>query len=119
MADKKKDATDLMLESLFASDAVPDNGFSERIEKRVRRDIWVRRLTLPIAATIGGVIAIKPLAGLIKALLGFVGSQLPTSIGTEIEGLAASTLPSTPTIVLAAVLGVSILVLSRVLEEFA
>ena len=49
MAEHIKDDADRMLESMFASDPVPDDGFSVRVVRKVRRRIWVRRLTLPIA----------------------------------------------------------------------
>ena len=58
MVDRMKDAEDLKLESLFASDPIADGGFSTRIEKRIRRQLWVRRLALPVALIIGGSIAV-------------------------------------------------------------
>ncbi len=60
MADAMKDAEDLMLEKLLASEPIADDGFSDRIVARVRRRLWFRRLTLPIAAAIGTSIAAKP-----------------------------------------------------------
>ena len=61
MADKIKDAEDRLLESLFRSEAIDDDGFSDRIITRIRRHIWLRRLALPIAMLTGAAIAIKPL----------------------------------------------------------
>ena len=81
MVDRMKDTEDRKLESLFAFDAILDAGFSARIEKRIRRQLWVRRLALPIAVLIGGAIAVKPLAGLVTSLMNFV-SVLPANIST-------------------------------------
>ncbi len=61
MADKIKDAEDRLLESMFRSEPIDDDGFSDRIITRIRRHIWLRRLALPIAMLAGAAIAIKPL----------------------------------------------------------
>jgi len=61
MADKIKDAEDRLLESMFRSEPIDDDGFSDRIVTRIRRHIWLRRLALPIAMLTGAAIAIKPL----------------------------------------------------------
>ena len=67
MADKIKDAEDLLLESMFRSESIDDDGFSGRIVSRIRRRIWLRRLALPIAMLAGAAIAIKPMMQLIAA----------------------------------------------------
>ena len=67
MADKLMDAQDRLLESMFKSEPIPDDGFSHRIVNRIRRRIWVRRLALPIAMLVGVVIAIKPASQLAVA----------------------------------------------------
>ncbi len=61
MADKIKDAEDRLLESMFRSEPIDDDGFSDRIITGIRRRIWLRRFTLPIAMLTGAAIAIKPL----------------------------------------------------------
>ena len=88
MADRKKDAEDLRLEALFASESVPDNGFSARIEKRIRRQLWVRRLALPTAVLVGGLIAAKPLSGLVVSLTR-LATQLPTQFSDNLSFLPA------------------------------
>ena len=72
MADKIKDAEDRFLESLMAADAIADDGFSQRIVRRIQRRLWLRRLTLPLAAAIGGVVAYRPIADLLQNLSGLV-----------------------------------------------
>ena len=74
MADKIKDADDLMLESMFRSEPIADNGFSDRVMRRVRRKLWIRRVTLPVAAAIGVSIAAKPFAGLVTSVFGLLGA---------------------------------------------
>jgi len=67
MADKIKDAEDRLLESMFRSEPIDDDGFSGRIVSRIRRRIWLRRLALPIAMLVGAAIAIKPMMQLVAA----------------------------------------------------
>ena len=64
MVDRLKDNEDKLLESLFRSDPVPDNGFSLKIVSEIKRRIWIRRLTLPAAFVVGAAIAVKPLSQL-------------------------------------------------------
>jgi hypothetical protein len=78
MAEKMKDAEDRLLESMFQSESVADNGFSDRVVGRIRRQIWVRRLALPVAMVAGAAIALKPASQLFT-----VGSQVFASIGAE------------------------------------
>ena len=68
MAEKIRDAEDRMLESLFASEPIADDGFSQRVVGRIRRRTWIRRLALPIAMFVGGAIAIKPASQLVMAI---------------------------------------------------
>ncbi len=112
MADKIKDADDAMLEALFRSEPIADDGFSERIVGRIRRRLWLRRISLPVAAIIGGSIAIKPMSALVASLYG-VFAALPT------ESIAASTswLPPWHLIVLGAMLLVTAMFGFRLLEE--
>lgn len=60
MAEKIQDAEDRLLKSLLRSESIEDAGFSKRIVARIRRDIWLRRLALPVAMLLGGAIAAKP-----------------------------------------------------------
>ncbi|MBT8086448.1 MAG: DUF5056 domain-containing protein [Gammaproteobacteria bacterium] len=68
MAEKIKDADDRRLESMFHTSPIADDGFSDRIVKRIRRKLYLRRLTLPVAATLGGLLAFKPFTGLINSI---------------------------------------------------
>ena len=94
MAERIKDDKDRLLESMFASEPIADNGFSEQIVRRVRRKLLVRRLILPVAALIGGAIAFKPLVALVSTLYQIL-QQLPG----DLVGSAASSLPSVQLIV--------------------
>ncbi len=89
MAERIKDEKDRLLESMFASDTIADDGFSDQIVRRVRRKLFVRRLTLPLAALIGGAFAFKPLTALVGTLY-LVLQQLPG----DVVGSAANSLPS-------------------------
>jgi len=115
MAEKLKDADDLKLESMFRSDPIPDDGFSARIVSRVRRRIWVQRLTLPVAIAIGASIAAKPLlqlAGFLPQLVSVFPRQMLENAGSPIEGLM-----QTPVVLLGVMLAGAFLMISRMLEE--
>ncbi len=99
MAEIIKDAEDRLLESLFDSEPVADDGFSVRVVSKVNRQLWLRRLTLPIAAVVGGAIAFKPLTGLVAAL-----SNLSSLIPEAAVNSAASSIPQLQTVVLGAIL---------------
>lgn len=112
MAEKLKDAEDRMLESLFASESIADNGFSDRIVRRIRRQLWIRRLTLPTAALIGGLIAYKPFMG----LLGMLGSFVAAT-NVDFLGPAEALLPQIQMLVMGAALVVVGLVSMRLVED--
>jgi hypothetical protein len=69
MADRTADELDRLLESALRQEPIPDNGFSRRIVARIRRQIWVNRLALPVAIAIGSAVALKPVLQLVSALL--------------------------------------------------
>ncbi len=110
MAEKLKDAEDRLLESMFRSEPIADDGFSRRVVMRIRRRLWVRRLALPVAMLIGGAIAIKPATQLV-----IVASKLLTIVPQELLEVPMTWLPQIQLVVLgamllgAAVLGMSML----------
>jgi len=112
MAEKNKDAEDRLLESLLDSPALADDGFSAGIVNRINRRLWIRRLTLPVAAVIGGAIAFKPLADLVTTL-----TNLSSLIPQDLVSGAAGSIPQFHTIVLGAILLVAGLVSMRLLED--
>lgn len=112
MAEKIKDAEDRMLEALFATPPVADDGFSNRIVRKLRRRLWVRRLTLPVAGLIGGAIAFKPLAGLVSLL-----ANLSALVPGELVSATANSIPQVQIIVLGAILLLACLLGMRFLED--
>ncbi|MDX1515428.1 MAG: hypothetical protein R3288_01240 [Woeseiaceae bacterium] len=112
MADRIRDAEDRRLEALLRSEPLPDDGFSDRIVRRIRRRVWIRRLALPVAAAVGGAFAMKPLAALL-ALTVDVVKTLPA----DIAAIPASWLPPLPLIVLGGMLLVATMLGIRLLEE--
>ena len=91
MADKIKDAEDRLLESMFRSEPIDDDGFSGRIISRIRRQIWLRRLALPIAMLTGAAIAIKPLMQLVA-----IFSVLTDSVPRDSFALSETILAQLP-----------------------
>ena len=115
MADRLKDEEDRKLESLFTSDTVNDGGFSVRVVSRVRRRIWVRRLSLPIAFVIGLGAAAKPLLQLAEIVSGLLGSVPVETLG--IDRLPIGGLPQVSTIIMGAALLATVMMIGRMLED--
>jgi len=59
---------DEALRALFFAPPIEDAGFSHRVVARLRRQLWVRRLAVPLAALLGLAIAFRPALQLIEAL---------------------------------------------------
>lgn len=115
MAERMKDDTDRALERLFRSDAIDDDGFSVRVVSRVRRRIWIRRLAMPIAVIIGAFVGLKPLADSVAIL-----SALVAPVAGSLAGAADLTValaPSAPTMLLGAMLVLSVFMIGRMLED--
>jgi len=112
MAERIKDAEDRFLESLFESAPIADDGFSQQIVRRVNRQLWVRRLTLPVAALIGGLIAFKPLAGLLSVI-----GNMSTMISFDAVGVAANSIPQMQNVLLGAILLGAAMLAARILED--
>jgi hypothetical protein len=88
MVDRLKDKEDARLKALFRSEPIEDDGFSERVMARVRRGIWIRRWTLPIAVLIGGLIAAKPAAQILLAM-----AEVVTVITEDMQAVPLDSLP--------------------------
>jgi hypothetical protein len=112
MADKTSDAQDRMLESVFQSAPIPDDGFSDRILFRIRRRIWVDRLALPVAALVGAAFALKPATQLVVALL-----PLLNVMPTDLVDAPLRFLPQLQTIGLGGMMFAAAIVLYKVVEE--
>jgi hypothetical protein len=112
MAEKIQDAEDRLLESMFQSESIADNGFSDRVVRQIRRQMWVRRLALPVAMVAGAAIAVKPAAQLFT-----VGSQIFGSLAAQSllpQSVVASQLP----VMLIVGMGLAIALLTfRLFEE--
>jgi len=89
MADRLTDNEDLALEAMFRSEAIADDGFSERVVQKVRRRIWMRRIAMPVAVFTGSAIAAKP----VTSLLGTLG-ELAQSVPGAAAALPLESLPS-------------------------
>lgn len=112
MAEHLKDADDRMLEALFAAGPVADDGFSDRIVRRIRRRFWMRRVCVTVALLIGGAIAFKPslaLAGIVVQLL----ADLPG----RVLGISADAVPSATMLAGGGMLFLLVFVALRFLED--
>ena len=112
MAERMKDAEDRFLESMFDAAPIADDGFSTMIVRRIRRRLWLRRLALPLAAVIGGAIAIKPLAGLVTAAV-----RLTSLLPQELLAATSALVPQAPIVVLGAMLLAACLLGLRALDD--
>ncbi|MEM7430862.1 MAG: hypothetical protein AAF351_02865 [Pseudomonadota bacterium] len=115
MADKLKDTEDQLLESLFANEALADDGFSKLVVRRIRRQIWIRRLALPVAMLVGGTIAIKPLTQLagIGSQLTETAVKLAPASSLEIPAALTAQLPLAMTLVGCLAIGMFVFRLSE------
>ena len=119
MVERIKDKEELRLEALFRSDPVPDLGFSDKIVVRVRRQMWIRRLTMPIAMLVGGLIAAKPAGELIVAIskvLTVLPSNL-TSVSVNLPSVPAVSLTQMTTMVLLGAIAVVAIAFIPALED--
>ncbi len=119
MVDRLKDREDLRLDALFKSDPVLDVDFSQLVMKRVRRQMWIRRLTMPIAIFIGGMIAFKPASELIMTVSKVI-TALPIDlmkVSVNIPSLHVEWLPQMTTIVFIAAIAFVALILVPTLED--
>jgi hypothetical protein len=115
MAERIKDKEDLKLESMFRSEPVADDGFSVNIISRVKRQMWIRRLSMPVAIGVGATIAAKPLlqlAGIAPNLLNSVAGSL---IG--LDKISVGSMPQLSTMILGATLVMALMFASKLLEE--
>lgn len=87
MADRIRDNEDLALEALFKSEAIADDGFSERVVQKVRRRIWMRRIAMPVAVFTGSAIAAKPVTSLLGAVGGLAESVPGVAAALPLESL--------------------------------
>ncbi len=115
MADRLKDEADLKLEALFRTESVQDDGFSGRVVSRVRRQMWVERLSLPTAFVIGAMIAAKPLiqfAEMMPNIVGFIPQGWANIVDLPLSGM-----PQASTVVLGVMLLAAMLMIGKMLEE--
>jgi len=112
MAERIRDAEDRLLESMFESAPMADDGFSANIVRRVNRQLWIRRITLPAAAVIGGMIAFKPLTGLIAVV-----ANLSRFIPADTVNVATTSIPQMQIVVLGAILLGAAMLGVRMLED--
>lgn len=115
MADKLQDDVDRHLEALFKSNPLPDNGFSAAVMSRVRRQMWVRRYSLPVAFLFGLVISAKPLLELLN-LLARVAASLPFD-ALKLDQVPINGLPQASTLIMGVLLLGAAMLLGRILDE--
>ena len=112
LADRMKDKDDLKLEMLFRSEAVDDDGFSDRIVKRIRWRMRVRRYALPLAVLVGGGIAAKPALDLMM-----VAARLITVLPEDMRSLPLESLPQMPAVLGALAIAAVTAMFLRALEH--
>ena len=120
MAERLKDSEDLKLEALFSSEPVLDDGFSDSVVSRVRRQMWLRRLTLPTAFIIGVIIAAKPLmqlASLAPKIVNIIPQSLMNFTDVPQGFINQGFMNQGPTIFLGIMLLGAMMMVGRMLEE--
>lgn len=99
MADRTTDREDELLASLFAAEPIADDGFSDRVVRKLRWRLWARRLTLPVAALIGFAVAVNPLLEVL-ALMPSLATFVPSGWSTGLSAL----LPDTQMLIIGAMI---------------
>jgi len=85
------------------------------VVSRVRRRIWVRRLAMPVALTIGTLIAAKPLLQLASAIPKLL-MIVPDSM-SGLDNLPLSSLPQNTTVIFCAMLLFAVMMVGKMLED--
>ena len=116
MVERMKNQEDVRLESLFASEAIVDNGFSAKVLRKVRRQMWARRLALPVAFVIGAAVAFKPLMSLVTMLAGLF-SVIPENLAAESALIPVDYMPGVSTIVMGMMAVMVVTMVSKMLED--
>ncbi len=116
MAERIKDAEDRLLESMFESAPIADDGFSVKVVKRVRRRLWLQRLALPVAAVLGGAVAIRPLADLVTAMAD-LSFSITSFVPEELVTATTELIPQAPLVVLGAMLLAACLLGMRAIDD--
>ena len=119
MVDRIKDKEERRLQAMFRSESLPDAGFSKKVLNRVRRQIWIRRLTMPIAIVVGGAIAFKPvvdLATTISKVLNVLPERL-TSVSLDLPSVPVESLPQISTYLIGGAMILVALFFVRALED--
>ncbi len=101
---------------MFASAVIADNGFSDRVMSRIRRQIWVQRLTLPIAFVVGAAIAARPLVQLVEAVSGLL-KFIPQAVAGSMGTLPIADLPQLPAIVLGSAVLLAALMFGKLAQK--
>lgn len=112
MADKIQDAQDRMLESMFQSDVIADDGFSDRVLRHMRRQLWIRRLALPIAMLIGAAIALRPALELVD-----IGSRLFAPLADSAAVPGAALMTQVPVLLVGGLILALVMTTFRLFEE--
>ena len=115
MAERLKDKEDLALDAMFRSDPIADDGFSVKVVSTVRRRMWVRRLSLPVAVVIGAAISAKPLLEVVNVVPGLINSVFGSAL--SLDKLPLQNMPQLSTMLLGASLLMAVMLASRILEE--
>ena len=115
MAERLKVEEDLKLEALFRSEPVQDDGFSVNVVSRVRRQMWVQRLSLPAAFVIGAIFAAKPFIQFVEFIPQIVG-MVPQGVASIVD-LPLDGMPQLSTIVLGVMLLAVTMMIGRILED--
>jgi hypothetical protein len=112
MAEKIRDPEDVLLEDLFAAEAIADDGFSERIVARIRRRNWLRRGAFFAAISIGGAVAFRPAAEIVSLVY-----RITLELSTGLFGVSTDWIPSLTMMLAGGVLFAATMLALRIVED--
>ena len=115
MAERLKDKEDLKLESMFRSEPVRDDGFSVNVVSQIRRKIWIRRLSMPVAIALGLIVSARPILEIVSVVPELATTLFGSSL--SIDQLPVGNIPQLSTMLFGATLLMVVMLASRILEE--
>jgi hypothetical protein len=83
---------------------------------RIRRQIWVRRLSLPVAFLVGAAISARPLMQLIDAVSGLF-EFIPQSLASNLNIVSAAQVPQMQSFLLGATLLLAVLMAGKLVNR--
>ncbi|HNP34512.1 MAG TPA: hypothetical protein PKK10_01555 [Woeseiaceae bacterium] len=112
MADRNRDEQDRVLDALFDSAPIADDGFSAAVVASIQRKQRFRRWCVSIALVVGSAIAIKPTIAMLHLLY-----KLLFDTSTGLFAFSVDSIPSVNMLITGGILFAVLMVGLRVIDD--